>query len=137
MSIPKELLKDLYWSFRARFADKASFEEELMHYNARLSKYPQLDKIVFPEQKIVIQYQWIPFDDENDEDRYIFLETENAKGFTLSELMFKINNTAITENENDFDLSDQDAHFFEGLEYVTDDDPEYPQTKVYFMILGS
>ena len=137
MSTPNELLKDLYWSFRERFPDKASFEAELTHYNTRLLKpAPQMDKIVFPEQKIVIQYHWTPFEDEEDEDKQILLETDNPEGFTLGELMFKINNTGITEEE-EYDLSDQDAHFFEGLEYLTDDDPDYPQTKVYYMILGS
>lgn len=141
MSTPKELLKELYWSFRERYQDQQSFENDLTTYNTRLLKpAPNLDEIIFSEQKIVIQYLWIPFigEDfiEDEEDKQILLETENENGFTLSELMFKINNTAITEDER-YDLSDQDAHFFEGLEYLTDDDPDYPQTKVYYMILGS
>lgn len=141
MSTPKELLKDLYWSFRERYADQSSFEADLTAYNTRLLKpAPKLDEIVFPEQKMVIQHLWIPFIDEDfeedEEDKYFLIETENENGFTLGELMYKINNTGITEDK-DYDLSDQDAHFFEGLEYLTDDDPEFPQTKVYFMILGS
>lgn len=151
MNTPKELLKDLYWSFRERYTDQSSFEEALTAYNARLLEpVSKLDEIVFPEQKMVIQHLWIPFIDEEDEededfdedfeedeeDRYFLIETENKNGFTLGELMYKINNTGITDGE-EYDLSDQDAHFFEGLEYLTDDDPDYPQTKVYYMILGS
>ncbi len=141
MNTPKELLKDLYWSFRERYADQQSFEADLTEYNTRLLKpAPKLNEIVFPEQKMAIQHLWIPFIDEDfeedEEDKYFLIETENEEGFTLGELMYKINNTGITEGK-DYDLSDQDAHFFEGLEYLTDDDPKFPQTKVYYMILGS
>ncbi len=138
MSTPKELLKELYWSFREHYQDQQSFENDLTTYNTRLSKpAPKLDEIVFSEQKIVIQYLFLEDDFiEDEEDKQILIETDNPNGFTLSDLMYKINNTVVTEDDS-FDLSDQDAHFFEGLEYLTDDDPDYPQTKVYYMILGS
>jgi hypothetical protein len=141
MTTPKELLKDLYWSFIERYADQESFEAELTAYNTRLLKpAPKLNKIVFSEKRMVIQHLWIPFIgedfEEDQEDKYFVIETENENGFTLGELMYKINNTGITQGD-EYDLSDQDYHFFEGLEYLTDDDPDYPQTKVYYMILGS
>lgn len=142
MSAPSELLLDLYWSFHQKYDTQESFNKELTEYNTRLLKpKPKLDKIVFPEQKIVIQfmaYQDIDDEDEDyDDEKQILLETTNAKGFTLSELMYKINNKVVENEEDNIDISEQDACFFEGLEYLTDDDPDFPQTKVYYMILGS
>ena len=142
MATPKTLLTELYWSFFQRFENQQEFEAELITYNTRLLKAkPKLEKIVFPEPKIVIQflnYQDAEDDDPDyDEEQQILLETNNPKGFTLSELMFKINNSVVENEEENIDISEQDSVFFEGLEYLTDDDPNFPQTKVYFMILGS
>lgn len=135
---PTEILKELYWSFHLAYPNQNEFNKELTEYNTRLLKpKPKLDKIVFSEKKIVIQFlAYQEIDDNNsdyDEEKQILIETDNPKGFTLSELMYKINNKII----NDYNIDEQDAVFFEGLEYLTDDDPDYPQTKVYFMILGS
>lgn len=142
MDIPKQLLTELYWSFHLKYADQESFNEALTVYNTRLLKRkPALKKIVFPEKKIVIQFN--AYEDANsnnkdyDEENQILIETENNKGFTLGELMFKINNQVVENTALNIDISEQDACFFEGLEYLTDDDPDFPQTKVYFMILGS
>lgn len=142
MSAPSELLLDLYWSFHQKYDTQESFNKELTEYNTRLLKpKPKLDKIVFPEQKVVIQfmaYQNIDDEDEDyDDERQILLETNNSKGFTLAELMYKINQKVVENTEDNIDISEQDACFFEGLEYLTDDDPDFPQVKVYYMILGS
>uniref|UniRef100_UPI004049CBA5 hypothetical protein n=1 Tax=Flavobacterium sp. TaxID=239 RepID=UPI004049CBA5 len=142
MDAPKEILKELYWSFYQTFSDKEEFEKELIEYNTRLLKpKPQLNRIIYPENKIVIQFMVYQDSDDNesdyDEERQIFLETNNINGFTLSELMYQINNKVVENGEENIDISEQDAVFFEGLEYLTDDDPDYPQTKVYYMILGS
>ncbi|MBC8884054.1 hypothetical protein H9X57_14080 [Flavobacterium piscinae] len=100
-----------------------------------------MDRIIYPENKIVIQFMVYQDSDDNesdyDEERQILLETNNISGFTISELMFQINNKVVENEEDNIDISEQDAVFFEGLEYLTDDDPDYTQTKVYYMILGS
>lgn len=142
MDAPKEILKELYWSFYQVFSDKEKFEKELIEYNTRLLKpKPKLDRIIYPENKIVIQFMIYQDSDDNesdyDEERQILLETNNISGFTISELMFQINNKVVENEEDNIDISNQDAVFFEGLEYLTDDDPDYPQTNVYYMILGS
>lgn len=142
MDAPKEILKELYWSFYQVFSDKEKFEKELIEYNTRLLKpKPKLDRIIYPENKIVIQFMVYQDSDDNesdyDEERQILLETNDISGFTISELMYQINNKVVENEEDNIDISDQDAVFFEGLEYLTDDDPDYPQTKVYYMILGS
>lgn len=142
MSTPTELLMDLYWSFHSRYESQETFDKELTEYNTRLLKpKPKLDKMVFSESKIVIQFMAYQDLDDNDPDyedeRQILIETTNPKGFTLGELMFKINNKVVENKDENIDISEQDAVFFEGLEYLTDDDPDFPQTKVYYMILGS
>lgn len=142
METPVSMLKDLYWSFFKKFDDKTEFEKELTEYNTRLLKpKPKLDKIVFQESKIVIQFlaQQDEEDDNEDyeEEQQILLETTNPQGFTLSELMYQINNQVIENETLGIDISEQDACFFEGLEYLGDEDPDYPQVKVYFMLLGS
>ncbi|MBC8884053.1 hypothetical protein H9X57_14075 [Flavobacterium piscinae] len=38
MDAPKEILKELYWSFYQVFSDKEKFEKELIEYNTRLLK---------------------------------------------------------------------------------------------------
>jgi hypothetical protein len=130
----QDILTNLYWAFFQVFSDKDSFNEELVIYNTRILKpKPQLDKIVIKEQKVVIQFMIFIADDEDEVDQQILLETTNSAGFTLSELMYQINNKVISE----YKLNEQDSVFFEGLEYLTDDEPNYPQTKVYYMILGS
>ncbi|MGB5981098.1 MAG: hypothetical protein WBG46_03035 [Nonlabens sp.] len=144
MNLPKELLNDLYWAFYQKFESQEEFQEELIKYNDVPSRrLPPLDRIAIPVQKVVIQYLWIPMVDEedseeDDEDRQFVITTENPIGFTIVELMFRINQGACTSTKgSNYDVSDQDHHFFEGLEYLTDDDPDFPNVPVYYMILGS
>ncbi len=144
MSLPQELLSNVYWAFYQPFDTQEAFEEALIEYNdTPTRRLPALDKIVLPIQSVAIQYLREFFIDEedsedDDEDRQFKLTTDNAAGFTLGELMYKINQAACTPQEgSQYDVSDQDAHFFEGLEYLTDDDPDYPGVPVYYMILGS
>jgi len=141
MSRPKQMLKDVYWCFYQTFATQGEFTKALRKYHKDiLQKTPKLTDIVFGEQKIIIQFLLNPSEAQENtnyqEDRQIEITTENPLGFTTSNLLYKINN-AVIENEEGYNLSEEDMHFFEGLQYLTDDDPEYPQTKVYFMILGS
>lgn len=142
MATPVSMLKDLYWSFFQKFDNKTEFEKELTDYNTRLLKSkPKLDQIIFPETKIVIQFNYAQDMDDEDEDyeeeRQVLLETTNTQGFTLSELMFELNNQIVENEDLGIDVSEQDACFFEGFEYLGDEDPDYPQVKVFFMLLGS
>lgn len=135
---PKEMLKDLYWSFHAKYDNQTAFNESLLEYNTRLLKpKPKLEKIVFEETKIAVLFLAYEESADDELEKIIVLETTNPKGFTLSELMFSINNKVVENPTDGIDISEQDAIFFEGLEYLTDDIPGYPQTKVYYMILGS
>ncbi|MGB3590686.1 MAG: hypothetical protein WBA16_03285 [Nonlabens sp.] len=144
MALQQELLKNVYWAFYQKFDSQEEFEEALIEYNdTPTRRLPQLDKIVLPVPKVVIQYLWVPMMDEEDtvdedEDRQYVIETDNPGGFTVGEFMYLINQGACTpQNNSEYDLSDQDHHFFEGLEYLTADDPDYPGLPVYYMILGS
>ncbi len=141
MPTSKQLMKDVYWSFYQTFLTQGEFTKALRKYHKDiLQKTPKLTNIVFGEQKIVIQFLLnLTTEQENtdyQEDKQVEIIATNPRGFTTSELLYKINN-AVIENEKGFNLAEEDAHFFEGLQYLTNDDPEYPQTKVYFMILGS
>ncbi|ARN77802.1 hypothetical protein BST97_07200 [Nonlabens spongiae] len=160
MDLPKELLQNVYWAFYQKFETQEEFEAALIKYNDIPSKrLPPLDRIMLPVQKVVIQYPWVSLDEEEDEDddidwdsladddprweideedKQFVIDTINPAGFTLGELMYKINQGACTPmNGSSYDLSDQDHHFFEGLEFLTDDDPDFPGVPVYYMILGS
>ena len=142
MATPISMLKDLYWSFFQKFDNQTDFEKELVAYNANIRKpKPKLNDIVFSETKIVVQFNYAQDaddeDEEYEEERQILLETSNALGFTLSELMYMVNNKVVENEADGIDVSEQDACFFEGFEYLGDEDPDYPQIKVYFMILGS
>ena len=141
MPTPKQMLREVYWSFYQTFASRNEFTKALRKYHKDiLQKTPNLTNIVFNEQEIVIQFLLNPTDQQENadyqEDRQLKITTQNPQGFKTSELLYKINN-AVIENDKGFNLAEEDAHFFEGLQYLTDDDPAYPQTKVYFMILGS
>jgi hypothetical protein len=144
MTLPQELLSTVYWAFYERFDTQEQFQAALLEYNDPVfRKLPPLDRIALPVQKVVIQYLWIPMIDEDDsedddEDRQFVIETDHPAGFTVIELMYKINQGACTPLKgSQYDASDQDAHFFEGLEFLTDDDPDHPGIPVYYMILGS
>jgi len=143
MSAPQKIADKVYWSFFEYYDTKEEFEKDFIAYNKEMAEFSssskkipfELDDIVFDEQKMVVQF--ILRDEREQYDKQILLETTNPEGFTMSEMMYQINNKTIKDNEEGYDLSEQDMHFFEGLEYLTDDDPDYPQTKVYFMVLGS
>ena len=84
MTLPQELLSNVYWAFYERFDTQEDFQAALLEYNDPVfRKLPPLDSIALPAQKVVIQYLWIPMMDEDDseedeEDRQFIIETDQS-----------------------------------------------------------
>jgi len=136
MNYPKYLLEDIRWSFFFDpFDTQEEFEAELTDYYREVfeKNVPiKFNKKIFDHSEIAVQYMIYPEDEDDEEKEISFkLTANNDKYFTFGELLYKIHNRVCA------DLEHEDNHFFEGLQYAGDDDPDYPQVPFYFLLLGS
>ncbi len=135
MNYPQELLRDIYWSFaNGTFSSQKKFLKELKKYYKEIAgnEIPlDLDKVIYPYPKMVIQYMKYNYADEDWDEPQVLLRSEEEKGFTAGELLYKIHNTIGKH------LATEDNCYFEGLTFGTDQDPDYPDTAVYFLDTGT
>ncbi len=140
MEYPKNLLNNIYWVFDEKHNDLLEFSADLKAYHKAVSfsKLPvNPTDIILAKQSVIIQFALPPMDDDDEQDDIqIKLDADQTSGFKAGELLFKINN-AIIDHPDGFSIADYDKQFFEGLQYFTDDDPDFIGIPVYFMILGS
>lgn len=138
MNYPEILFKDIYWTFwKPVFQDKDVFQEAFKNYHKSIGykgKFPPIkwNEVCIHAPKVILQYVIFP-KTENDEidEPQEELFADNGKSFTPKELLFKMHNAICGE------LANEDHHYFEGLTYSTDQDPNYKGFPVYFVDLGS
>lgn len=132
MIYPKNLLKDLYWSFSiGAITDENDFitEFETYHKNITLAKKMPFKwtDIAFDFPKIEIQYlKYNEEEEDYDEPDKIF-EANNGKNFSYKELLFKIHQECVS-------LENDDRCYFEGLIYSGSEEDGVP---TYFVVTGS
>lgn len=139
MNYPKELFRNVYWTFlEPTFPDPNSFRDRLKEYHKGIGykgKLPPIkwEEVCIESKEVVVQYAIFP-ETENDEikEPQIKLTADNGRNFKAKELLFKMHNAICGE------VANQDHHFFEGLTFATDQDLDYEKgTPVYFVDLGS
>ncbi len=140
MRYPEELLMDVYWSFNEdQYPKQDEFNAAFLEYSEALdNEVEDINAICFEHPKLVIVYDSFE-DDFEDEDmdgddfesNTVLLEAGNGKSFTTAELLYKIHQAIGVL------LEDEDAHFFEGLNFITDEDEDYPGLPIYYLNLGS
>lgn len=140
MRCPEELLMDVYWSFHEdQYTNQDEFNAAFLEYSEALDdEVTDLNAVCFEYPKLVLVYDSFE-DDFEDEDmdgddfvsNTVLIEAENGKSFTTAQLLYKIHKTVGVLVE------DEDAHFFEGLNFITDEDEDYPGLPVYYLNLGS
>lgn len=138
MNYPQILFKDIYWTFlEPTYSDKDEFQTAFKEYHKSIGyqgKYPPIkwDEPCLIASKVILQYVIFP-KSENDEiiEPQVEILADNESFFTPKELLFKMHNTI---NEA---LKNEDHHYFEGLTFSTDQDPDYKDFPVYFVDLGS
>jgi hypothetical protein len=135
MNYPKEIMKDIFWSFDdKKFNTKEDFERALIAYNLNIrNQQPHLDvdKHVLETPKVTIQYfYWDEREDDTLEPDFL-LSANNSSYFTLGELLYKVHNEVCEK------LAQDDHHFFEGFELWEGENPNNPDTPLYFLQQGS
>ncbi len=113
------------------------FQQAFKEYHKSIGykgKFPPIkwDEVCIKASKVILQYVIFP-DKENDEivEPQVEIFADNGASFTPKELLFKMHNALKTP------LDKEDFHFFEGLTFSTDQDPNYRGFPVYFVDLGS
>jgi hypothetical protein len=139
MNYPKELFRNVYWTFlEPTFTDQNSFRDRLKEYHKGIGYKGKLPPIKWEEvcleaKEVVMQYAIFPeaeYDEIKEPQKK--LTADNGKSFKAKELLFKMHNAICEE------VANQDHHFFEGLTFATDQDPDFDKgTPVYFVDLGS
>ncbi|MCB9262827.1 MAG: hypothetical protein H6607_10675 [Flavobacteriales bacterium] len=136
MEFSKYLFRDVIWSFFFDpFDTQAEFEKELKNYHEEIDFRSKLNLdfkgVALENKDVAIQYiKWNEEEEDHDEER-IILVADNGKYFTNGELMYKIHQALAPELEND------ERHFFEGLLFGGDAEPENPGIPLYFVLTGS
>lgn len=129
MNYPKFIFKDIYWSFSIGPIDSAEdFAREMEEYYRAISgkKFPlNWDDIAFDFPKLELQY--VKYTNDDVEEPYELVESENGKNFTVKELLFKTHQVGVN-------LEDDDNCYFEGLMYSEDDNEGVP---IYFLTTGT
>ena len=132
MSYPKNLLKELYWTFSfGVIADESEFVSRFESYHKEISSAKKMpfkwSDIAFDFPKIEIQYLKYNEAEEDYDEPTKILEANNNKNFSYQELLFKIHQECSV-------LEDDDRCYFEGLIYSDSEEDGVP---TYFVITGS
>lgn len=133
MEYPKELLRDIYWSFsQGAYSSQSEFLDALKTYYKAITGNKltlNFEDVIFDYPKIVLQY--VKYTEDDVEEPQVLLDADNGQNFRLAELLYKANNDVGVNLEND------DNCYFEGLTFATEDDPDFPAIPVYFLDTGS
>jgi hypothetical protein len=128
--IPDQILADILWSFDGSpFDDVREFAEEVGRYQVEISGDHSWapDEVVLPVQEVVIDFP-DEDDDGSDGPAAVHFLSDDGKGFTAGELLFKIHNAFVER------AVDTDHYFFEGLALVSNVSGKPP---VYRLNTGS
>ncbi len=138
MNYPEILFKDIYWTFwEPSYNNQDDFQEAFKTYHKSIGykgKYPPIkwNEVCITASKVILQYVIFPSNDNEEiAEPQVELLADNGTSFTPKELLFKMHNSLREKLEN------EDHHFFEGLTFSTDQDPNYKGFPVYFVDLGS
>lgn len=129
MNYPKELFRDIYWSFSiGEITSIAEFTSKLETYHKDISgkKIPvKWDEIVFNFPKLELQY--LKYTNDDIEEPFELVLADNRQNFTAKELLFKTHKVGVN-------LKNDDNRYFEGLTFADDDNEGVP---IYFLDTGS
>lgn len=139
MSYTPELFRNVYWTFADQaYGDPDAFMNALRAYHASFDlngNEPDIDwdAVCLESASVVFQYAIFPkTEDEDIEEKFERVDSDNGESFTAKELLFKMHNLIGYKY-----LADEDNHFFEGLTYMQDQDPEFEGIPIYFVDAGS
>lgn len=139
MEYPEELFRDVYWTFADQeYQNQDEFKESLKTYHKSIGykgKLPPIkwEEVCLQSPKVVFQYAIFPkTEDEEIVEKFEMVEADNKKNFKAKELLFKMHNLVGFRY-----LQDEDNHFFEGLTFMQDQDPEFEGIPIYFVETGS
>lgn len=130
---PDEIMREIQFSF---FSDQATpydeFIKNLKAFQKEIYRPRIKDKeIVLKTNTLVVQYEKYNYEKADFDEPREVIRTENKKGFTAGELLYKLHKTIgpILERE--------DNRYFEGLTFATIHDEEFPGLPVYFLDTGT
>lgn len=102
------VLEDICWSFiGGTFSSPDEFRKQLLEYQPEGFKQDVLDDICILERMIAIEY-WT-YENDNQVDRKVIIEADNAIALSAVELLYKLHNLVVK------DMEEIDHHFFQGL----------------------
>lgn len=135
MEYQNKISQNILWSFgKQKFLTIEDFRLALKNYNEEIkgeSFSEDLDLPILKTNKVAIQYEYWDQSIEDIIEPDFLLNADNGQFFTTAELLFKIHNQVHEK------LKDDDHQFFEGLELWTGENPNYPDTPLYFLQQGS
>lgn len=139
MEYPQEMFREIFWTFADKaYKNQDEFKEALKTYHKSIGykgKFPPIkwEEVCLNSPKVVFQYVVFPKTDYEDiVERFVLINADNGKNFKAKELLFKMHNEVGFPN-----LQDEDNHFFEGLSFMQDQDPEFKGIPIYFIETGS
>jgi hypothetical protein len=132
MSYPKNILKDLYWSFsNGEITDQNEFVSQFETYHKDISSAKKMpfgwEDVAFDFPKIEIQYLKYNEEEEDYDEPTAIFTADNGNNFTFKELLYKIHQECVA-------LEDDDRCYFEGLLYSGIEEKGIP---LYFVVTGS
>jgi hypothetical protein len=134
MNFPKNILKDVYWSFsEGPIANSDAFANAIGEYYKQFYKLKLNFKwkdIALENKAISIQYLKFNSKDDDYDEMEFLLTADNGKNFTYKELFFKIHQECGKETGLEYD----ERCYFEGLLFSESVENNVP---LYFMITGS
>jgi hypothetical protein len=133
---PEELLREADWRFWGEHPveSRGEFEETVRQWHARLEEGQRSlwapEQVLLHAPRVRIEYFGVHSEDEEEyDDFFVELESEDGRAFTGGELLFKLHN-AVVEH-----LNCVDHCYMEGLRLQAESSTE--QLPVYQMIQGS
>ncbi|AZA50454.1 hypothetical protein EG346_20720 [Chryseobacterium carnipullorum] len=135
MEYQNKISQNILWNFgKQKFLTIENFRLALKNYNEEIRGEffsEDLDLPILKANKVAIQYEYWDQSIEDIVEPDFLLNADNGQFFTTAELLFKIHNQVHEK------LKDDDHQFFEGLELWTGENPNYPDTPLYFLQQGS
>lgn len=134
MTFPRDILKDVYWSFsEGPISDADAFALAIGEYYKKFYKLKlnfKWNDIALKHPSITIQYLKYNIEDEGYDEHSFTLESDNGKSFTYKELFYKIHRECGRPESLEYD----ERCYFEGLLFSGLVEEDVP---LYYMITGS
>ncbi|WP_165750507.1 hypothetical protein [Cellulophaga sp. Z1A5H] len=135
MEPTKTIMKGVLWNFeKNKFDSLKDFKKALIRYNETITGDPfklSLEEPFLLKPEIMVQYaHWDDVEEDEVEPSFL-IKANDKKSFSRVELLFKVHNEVCEQ------LKNEDHKFFEGFDLWEGENPNYPETSLYFLILGS